>query len=97
MGSILHANAKTTPRIRKEIQESKESIAAIAEKYNINPKTVLRWKKGDGIEDKRSGPKQPKRALSLFEQQIIWEFRRVTKLPLDDIPLWDEFIGLPDQ
>ncbi|MBD3795278.1 MAG: IS481 family transposase, partial [Epsilonproteobacteria bacterium] len=33
MGSLLHANAKTTPRIRKEIEESKESIAKLAIKY----------------------------------------------------------------
>ena len=32
MASILHGNAKTTPRIRKEIQESEESIAALAKK-----------------------------------------------------------------
>ncbi len=28
MGSILHANAKTTPRIRKEIQDSNETLKA---------------------------------------------------------------------
>ncbi|MBD3795695.1 MAG: hypothetical protein IE881_07160, partial [Epsilonproteobacteria bacterium] len=38
------ANAKTTPRIRKEIEESKESIAKLAIKYNLNPKTVQKWK-----------------------------------------------------
>ncbi len=32
MASILHGKAKTTPRIRKEIQESEESIAALAKK-----------------------------------------------------------------
>ena len=30
MGSVLHANAKTTPRIRKEIQESVESAPTLA-------------------------------------------------------------------
>ena len=57
MASILHGNAKTTPRIRKEIQESEESIAALAKKYNINFKTVLYWKHADSVEDKKSGPK----------------------------------------
>ena len=47
MGNILHANAKTTPRIRKEIQESTESFVKIAKKYNINPKTAEKWKKAD--------------------------------------------------
>ena len=44
MGSILHANAKTTPRIRQEIQNSTASIALLAKHYNLNPKTVIRWK-----------------------------------------------------
>jgi len=38
MGNILHLNAKTTIRIRKEIQESKESILKLAKKYSLNPK-----------------------------------------------------------
>jgi len=32
MGNIHHAHAKTTVRIRKEIQDSKETIAALAER-----------------------------------------------------------------
>jgi hypothetical protein len=42
--------------------------------------------------DKRSGPIQPKSALSITEQEIICEFRRVTKLPLDDV-----YISLKDK
>ena len=34
MGSVHHANAKTTVRVRKEIQESKESIAKLAKRYS---------------------------------------------------------------
>jgi len=71
MGSLLHANAKTTPRIRKEIQESLESAPKLAKSYSLNIKTVLKWKKAEGIVDKRSGPKQPKSALSTIQQQII--------------------------
>ena len=40
MGNIQHANAKITPRIRKEIQESKETIAELAVRLSLNPKTV---------------------------------------------------------
>lgn len=85
MGNILHANAKTTPRIRKEIQESLESAPKLAKRYNLNVKTVLKWKKAQSVEDKRSGPIQPKSVLSSTEQQVICEFRRVSKLPLDDV------------
>ena len=34
MGNILHLNAKTTIRVRKEIHESKESILKLAKKYS---------------------------------------------------------------
>jgi transposase InsO family protein len=85
MGSVLHGNATTTPRIRKEIQESVESAAQIAKRLGLNPKTVLKWKKAVSVVDKRSGPAQPKSALSMTEQQVICGFRRVTKLPLDDV------------
>ncbi len=50
MGSILHGNATTTPRIRKEIQDAQESLATLAERYYINEKTVLHWKHADGVE-----------------------------------------------
>lgn len=84
MGNILHANAKTTPRIRKEIRESKESIAKLAIKYNLNPKTIQKWKNATSTEDKKSGAKTIRSSLSPMEQQIICEFRRTTKLALDD-------------
>ena len=92
MGNLLHANAKTTPRIRKEIQESKESIAKLAIKYNLNPKTVHRWKRDTSTEDKKSGAKKIRSSLSDIEQQIVCEFRRVTKFSLDDC-----FIALKDK
>ena len=92
MGSVHHANAKTTVRVRKEIQESKESIAKLAMRYNLNPKTVAKWRKAEGSDDGRSGPKKPKSSLSEREQQIICEVRRVTQFPLDDL-----FIMLKDR
>lgn len=86
MGHLLHANAKTTPRIRKEIQESKDSIETLKKRYNINHKTVLHWKHSDSIYDKKSGPNNPRSTvLTEQEEQIICEFRRVTKFSLDDV------------
>ena len=44
MGNILHFNAKTTIRGRKEIQESKESILKLAQCLaSINDETNLRY------------------------------------------------------
>jgi transposase-like protein len=59
MGNIYHANAKTTIRIREEIQKSEESIAKLAIRYNLNPKTISKWRKAEGCADKRSGPHIP--------------------------------------
>ena len=39
MGQILHANARTTEAIRREIRNSEESIAKAAIRFNVNPKT----------------------------------------------------------
>ena len=86
MGNIQHANAKTTPRIRKEIQESNESLAKLAKKYSLNAKTVAKWKNRESTKEKRTGPKVAKSTvLSEIEEKIICEFRRVTKYSLDDV------------
>ena len=93
MGYIHHANARTTARVRQEIQESEESIAALATRYGINPKTVLYWKHAGRIDDKKSGPTNPRSTvLSETDEQMICEFRRVTKFSLDDV-----FIALKDK
>jgi transposase-like protein len=85
MGSILHGSAKTTPRIREEIYNSKESISKLALKFNLNPKTVFKWKHRNSFSDRRSGPTKPRSVLSEKEQAIICEFKRVTKFSLDEI------------
>ena len=85
MGSILHGNATTTPRVRKEIQESTESIAKLAKRYGINEKTVLKWKHRSTTTDNKTGPKVRPSVLTPLEQQIICTVRRHTELPLDDL------------
>lgn len=91
MGQLLHKCAKTTFRIRKEIQESKESIASLANKYSINVKTVSKWKNRLSVEDIKMGPKRTRTVLKPLEEAIIVEFRKKTLLPLDDI-----YISLKD-
>ena len=45
MEQLLHGRATTTPYIRQKIQKSTLSIAKLAALYNINPNTVIKWKK----------------------------------------------------
>jgi len=86
MGQLLHARARTTKEIRREIQLCKESIAKTAVRFNINPKTVVKWRKRSHVHDLPAGPKQARSTvLSPGEEATIVAFRKFTQLPLDDV------------
>ncbi|WP_341810538.1 IS481 family transposase [Wolbachia endosymbiont (group A) of Campoletis raptor] len=85
MGQILHGCAKTTQTIRRAIQNRKESIAKLSKHYNLNPKTIIKWRKRSFTKDADMGPKHPRSTvLTLEEEAIIVTFRKYTLLPLDD-------------
>ena len=86
MGSLRHANAMTTARIRKEIQYSKQIIVASAKRYHVNFNIILRWKNTDSIEDGKSGPKEPRSTvLTEAEEQVVREFRKIIRFSLDNV------------
>lgn len=85
MGQLLHGCAATTYAIRAAIQRSQASIAELSRTYGLNPKTVAKWKKRDGVTDAAMGPKeQHSTVLSTAEEALAIAFRRHTLLPLDD-------------
>ena len=85
MGQILHGSAKTTHVVRAAIQRSKASIKELAGRYDLNPKTVTKWKKRAFVHDVPMGPKAPhSTALSAEEEALAVAFRKHTLLPLDD-------------
>lgn len=86
MGQVLHKCAKTTHAIRKEIQESGESLIKISKRFGINPKTVAKWRKRKdiGVEDLSMGRKDHQSILTVREELIISQFRKSTEMPLDD-------------
>ena len=85
MGQILHGSAKTTHVVRAAIQRSKASIKELAERYDLNPKTVTKWKKRAFVHDAPMGPKAPhSTVLSAEEEALAVAFRKHTLLPLDD-------------
>ncbi|MDR0632127.1 MAG: IS481 family transposase, partial [Holosporaceae bacterium] len=51
MGQILHSCARTTEAVRRAIQNSKESLKKLSEKYSVNEKTIAKWKKRDYVHD----------------------------------------------
>ena len=56
MPNKLHGRATTTPAIRKIIQESKETIATLSQRYGVTPKTIIKWKHRNHVNDLRPGP-----------------------------------------
>ena len=85
MGQVRHGSATTTEAVRRAIQDSQESLRALARRYGINPKTVAKWKKRKSVQDRPTGPKAPhSTVLSREEEAVIVAFRRHTLLALDD-------------
>ena len=70
MANKIHGRATTTPAIRKIIQESKDTIAVLAARYNINPKTVIKWKHRQSVQDKKCGPPSESKSLTKREEAI---------------------------
>lgn len=86
MGSALHVSARTTPRIRAELQASQESSRALAARYDLNPKTVRKRRNRTTTADAPMGPKAPKSTvLTPAEKAMVMAFREKTMLPLDDV------------
>lgn len=85
MGQILHGCARTTAAVRRAIQHSQESFLKLSERYAINPKTVLKWRRRSFVQDAPMGPKQPhSTTLSREQEALVVAFRKHTLLPLDD-------------
>ena len=75
MGQLLHGCARTTEAVRRTIQRSSDSLAVLAERYHLNPKTVAKWKKRSSTCDAQMGPKNPRStALSHEEEALVVAF-----------------------
>ncbi len=61
MASTIHANARTTPRVRREIQMAPPSVsnAALARRYGVHRHTAAKWRKRASTEDASARPPLP--------------------------------------
>lgn len=85
MGQVLHGCARTIEAVRRAIQDSQESVRALARRYGVSTSTVQKWKKRRSVIDMPMGPKTPaSTVLSSDEEAVIVAFRKHTLLPLDD-------------
>lgn len=85
MAQVLHQRAKTTHAIRKDIQRSSASVVELSRRYNLNPKTVRKWRRRSSVEDERMGLGQPSStSLSDLEEVAAITFRHTAWLALGD-------------
>ncbi len=86
MAAGLHGSARTTPRVRGELQAAQGSTRALAARFGLNPKTVAKWRRRTSTSDLAMGPRRPcSSVLTEAEEALVVEFRRRTLLPLDDV------------
>lgn len=86
MQQIYHSNAKTNVNIRQQIQNSFSfSNEDLANRFNISPQTVSKWKNRDFVQDKPCTPNIINYALTDLEQQLIVFIRKTTWFALDEI------------
>lgn len=84
----LHRNATTTPAIRRAIQQSPLSVAALARLHHLSETTVRKWKKkrapGD-VADRSSKRHHLPSSFSDADEQIVVYFRTKFRLRREDI------------
>jgi hypothetical protein len=70
--------------VRRAIHQSQESLAKLAQRSDLTPKTVATWQQRSHVRDAPMGPK-PCHApvLTREEEALLVAFRRHTWLPLD--------------
>ena len=81
----LHKNARTTPAIRRELQESTLSQRELAAKYNLSRPTVRKWQQRDNPEDRSHRPHTLHTTLSPAQETLVVALREMLLLPLDDL------------
>ncbi len=86
MNIRLHANATTTPKIRRFIRESDRPIAQLAKELHVSEDTIRRWKRRDRVADGSHTPHRACRRPSPRPRNVVVvELRKTLLLPLDDL------------
>ena len=90
----IHACARTTPALRREIQQSSLSEREMARKYNVSRTTIRKWRHRDSVEDRSYRPRRLVNSLTPAQQWIVAEARKTLLLSLDDLMVFThEFLS----
>ena len=86
MAIRLHGSARTTPRIRAELQLATGSHRSLAKLYGLNPKTVAKWRARTSVLDEPMGPRdRASQHLSQEQEHLAIALRKQGHLSLDDL------------
>lgn len=88
MASTIHSNARTTPQIRRELQEAPSSVSdpELARRYGITRATVRKWRRRrTEVEDRSHRPQTLHTTLTPEQEAIVVQVREVALLSLDDL------------
>ena len=79
MAGSLHGSARTTPRVRVELQASRETTSILALRCGLSRTTMARWRSRTTTADAPMGPSAPHgTVLTPQEEVMVVEFRRRT-------------------
>ncbi len=84
MNIQLHANATTTPKIRRYIQSSTDTVTQLADELGVSEDTIRRWKRRDRVADGSHTPHRLQTTLTPAQEVVVVELCKTLLLPLDD-------------
>jgi transposase-like protein len=85
MSQVYHSNAKLNQHSREIIQNTELANVELAARFNVNEKTISKWKSRGFTEDKSSRPHTIHYALNSLEKKLIELVRLATWVSLDDL------------
>ena len=85
MSQVYHSNAKLNQHSREIIQSTELTNVELAARFNVNEKTISKWKSRNFTEDKSSRPQTIHYALNPLEKKLVELVRLATWMSLDDL------------
>ena len=73
MSHTIHSLARTTPKVRAEINASELSVSELSRRYNLSRDTVYKWRNRDDFSDRSHRPHILHTTLSTLEEELVIE------------------------
>ncbi|MFJ3455437.1 helix-turn-helix domain-containing protein [Scandinavium goeteborgense] len=81
----LHANATTTPRVRRYLQQSDKSDRELAKELGISVTTVRRWRNREQTGDRHTTPHVVHKVMRPEQVALVNALRDTLHAPLDEL------------